>query len=369
MVLSRHSLADHLRFDLRAQNLNAWCRVPGSPFTGALVLQPNPTTLPPVEVAFAPVRLPDGFDTFTFFVQDSGRPPHEHTLTLEIRALSADGDVLAASETHLTSGSETIVTLPFASAPGPKVGCSFRVEFEHFAGGTAYGSARLRYMLAYERNPLVEMCNIVGSDKGTEAYVGTGVPHCYAIDYHRLFAHLRDQEFRLLEIGLETASAATGRTTDAPSLRIWRDYFPHAHIYGYDINDFSFFEQDRTVTFQGDQSSREDLGRFLAEHGEPQFRLVIDDGSHASSHQQISLAVLFRSVEPGGIYVIEDLQWQPFPESPRTIEVLQRYLEGDGIRSPFISEDDAAYLEHTIDSVEIRKPNDAEIGVIRKKAG
>lgn len=171
----------------------------------------------------------------------------------------------------------------------------------------------------------------------------------------------------MLEIGLETPSTDTGNTTDAPSLRVWRQYFPHAHIYGYDINDFSFFEQERTVTFRGDQSSRDDLGRFLAEHGDGGFRLVIDDGSHASSHQQVSLAALFPHVDPGGLYVIEDLQWQPFEESLKTSDFLRRYIDTGAIESPFISADEARELAATIESVDVLKPNDAEIGVIRKR--
>lgn len=368
MVLSRQTSGADYRFDIRGENLNAWCRVPGNPFTGSLVLLPNPVALPPVAVIFGPIDLPEGFDTFTFFLRSPGDPPHEHTLALEVQALDAADRVLADATLHLTSDSRATLTLPFVTPPDPKVAFAFRLGFENFAGGTTYGSVRLSSMLAYERNPLVEICNTAGSDKGTEVHVGKGAPHCYAIDYHQFFSPLRDQEFRLLEIGLETASAETGRPTDAPSLRIWREYFPHSMIYGYDVNDFGFFQQERTVTFQGDQSSRADLDRFIAEHGEQPFRLVIDDGSHASSHQQASLAGLFRHVEPDGLYVIEDLHWQPFVESPTTLEMLQHFLDGGGIRSPFVPDEDARYLEEAIAHVEIRRPNDGEFAVIRKRA-
>jgi hypothetical protein len=369
VVLSRHSDAHQLRFAVRGENLNVWCRVPGSPFAGTLALVPNPTTLPPVAVTFGPVSLPEDFDTITLFIRSPGGPRHDNTLALETQALDADSQVLATTTTQLAGGALATISLRFAPPADRKVALRLALAFEHYAGGNVYGSIRLPDLLAYESNPLVEMSNRAGTDKGTEPYAGTGWPHCYAIAYHRLFSPFREGEFRMLEIGLETPSAGTGKTTDAPSLRVWREYFPNAAIYGYDINDFDFFEQDRTVIFRGDQSSREDLGRFLAENGEQQFKLVIDDGSHASSHQQISLAALFGHVEPGGLYVVEDLQWQPFPESPKTIDFLQRYIEGHGIDSPWISDDERRYLEEEIASVEILKPNDAEIGVIRKRAG
>lgn len=43
----------------------------------------------------------------------------------------------------------------------------------------------------------------------------------------------------------------------------------------------------------------------------PPLRIVIDDASHASRHQQDAFLNLFPIVEPGGLYVIEDLDWQP----------------------------------------------------------
>ena len=118
---------------------------------------------------------------------------------------------------------------------------------------------------------------------------------------------------------------------------------------------------------QGDQSSRDDLERFLSEH-DVEFGLVIDDGSHASSHQQISLGSLFRRVEPGGLYVIEDLHWQPFSETPTTLEILREFVECGQMRSPFLRQDEARYLEGAIDHIEIHRPNDSEFAAIYKKS-
>ena len=154
---------------------------------------------------------------------------------------------------------------------------------------------------------------------------------------------------------------------DAPSLRAWRQFFPNATLYGYDIEDFSGFSQPGTVLFQGDQSSRESLNRFLETYGSPFFRLVIDDGSHASSHQQVALAALFPQVEPGGMYIIEDLDWQPFEESPTTAEMLRNFVARNTIDSPFLRDDEIRYLQGAIDRVAFFKPNDSTFAVIVKK--
>lgn len=367
-VLSRESSGQRFRWGLHGENLNAWCRLPGNPFTHPVMLLPNPPTLDDVSVTFGPVKLPEGFDTFTILLRGAARPPHAHVLRLEIAVRDTDGEVIAEAVHSLPCGTGATSTLRFGRVSDSLVSLAFRIGFEHFDGGETFGGVRIYYMLAYKTNPLVELCNTAGSDKGTEPYVGSGVPHCYAVEYHDLFAPFREDEFEMLEIGLETASKDNASPMDAPSLRVWSEFFPRATIYGFDIHDFGFFEQERTSTFQGDQSSREDLQRFIDEGGEPRFRLVIDDGSHASSHQQISLATLFPHVEPGGIYVIEDLHWQPFEEAPTTLEVLETLRDEGKVRSPFIEAAEARYLEETVASTEIRRPNDSDFGVIRKKA-
>src|SRR5439155_20544892 len=106
----------------------------------------------------------------------------------------------------------------------------------------------------------------------------------------------------------------------------------------YGIDDFGFMTGARTVAVRGDQGARDALSRFVERDGEPGFRIVVDDGSHASSHQQISLAALFPHVEPAGLYVIEDLNWQPYEEPPNTLDVLTRFVESGTIESRFITD-------------------------------
>jgi hypothetical protein len=366
-VLSRHTSAMRHRWNLEARNASAWCRIPGSPFAPGFILFPNPPDLPAVTAEFGPFDLPGGVDTFTFFAASRQRAAHPNTLNVEIAILDGSKTTLARSNSLLQHEDEACLTLTMDAPAGTAIHLSFTVSFEDFLDRSVPGAVEILYGLGYERNPLNDLFNASGSDKGTEIHCMGGVPHCYALDYYRHFAPFREDTFNLLEIGLQNARQDDGLPSDAPSLRGWRGFFPNATVYGYDINDFGFLPLEDTFTFQGDQSSRDDLQRFLATYREPPFRLVVDDGSHVPSHQQISLAALFPSLEPGGMYVIEDLAWQPYPESPRTVDVLQGHIDGGGIDSPFLTEAEAQHLEAAIERIEIYKPNDSESALIWKR--
>ncbi len=158
---------------------------------------------------------------------------------------------------------------------------------------------------------LTELANQFGSDKGDVHFCA----HNYARVYESLLSAVRNQPLRLLEIGLvharmtELALGEQG-TTVCPSLQMWRYYLPASRIFGFDIADFVSISEDRVTIFQGNQGDLTDLDQLINQSGGC-FDLIIDDGSHASHHQQIALGFLFQHLNPGGIYCIEDLHFQP----------------------------------------------------------
>lgn len=158
---------------------------------------------------------------------------------------------------------------------------------------------------------LTQLANRFGSDKGDTVLCA----HTYTRVYESLLAPACDQPLRLLEIGLlhgQTQQTMQGRLDEVgcPSLKMWAEYLPNAEIFGLDIVDFRQLSEPRMTVFQGDQSNPDDLARLASEAGGP-FDIIIDDGSHASHHQQIALASLFEHLAPGGLYCIEDLHYQP----------------------------------------------------------
>lgn len=126
--------------------------------------------------------------------------------------------------------------------------------------------------------------------------------HGYTTYYARHLRRRRRSIKCVLEIGI-----GSDRDPDdgGLSLRMWRNYFPRATIYGVDLFEKRLTGERRIVALQADQSDAESLRRVVS--GCPPFDLIVDDGSHVGQHVITSFEVLFPRLAPGGLYAIEDL--------------------------------------------------------------
>jgi hypothetical protein len=230
-------------------------------------------------------------------------------------------------------------------------------------------------LLTDEPDPLTTLANRFGSDKG-DRHFGR---HRYTRIYSDLFAPLRMLPIRFLEIGLLHPMNARPQghapRSRAPSLEMWRSYFPAAEIIGFDLEDFSALHLSRCKVVQGDMGSRDDLLK-LSQLGP--FDIIVEDASHASHHQQIALGALFPLVAPGGLYIIEDLHWQPaeieIQGLPKTRDILRRAEVTGIIQSQLFSKDECSYLNNNLASIELHDSMDRynpdhrdALGVLRKR--
>jgi hypothetical protein len=179
---------------------------------------------------------------------------------------------------------------------------------------------------------LTDLANASGSDKGT---AGHPSPHHYTRIYDMLLQPHRHSLTNMLEIGLMAGGPEVGGDVDrvvrtAPSVDMWLKFFPEAQVRGFDISDFSWVEHPRFTFVRGDSGVASDLEKAAALGP---FDLIIDDGSHASFHQQLAFKVLFPKLRPGGLYIIEDLQWQsPYyedqlPTTHKTSDVIDNWFK------------------------------------------
>jgi hypothetical protein len=137
----------------------------------------------------------------------------------------------------------------------------------------------------------------------------------YTYTYSDLFNPIKDNVTSVLEIGLGTLNphipssfAGNVRLFDfykpGGSLRVWRDYFPKAQVYGVDIAKDCMFTEDRIQTFLFDSSENEYTDYYL---NNLEFDIIIDDGNHDPKYQIKTLRNLLPKLKDKGYYVIEDI--------------------------------------------------------------
>ncbi|WP_024513195.1 hypothetical protein [Bradyrhizobium sp. ARR65] len=167
-----------------------------------------------------------------------------------------------------------------------------------------------------KKDLLAQLCDKYGSDKGEVKAEGHPYPwpsHTYTDFYSRLFSHCRNNIKRVFECGLGTnnptlVSSMGSEGKPGASLRVWRDYFPNAVVYGADIDQSILFEEERIKTFHVDQLDPETIARFWKNVGVSDFEFMLDDGLHTFEAGACLFEHSIQHLSQDGIYVIEDVQ-------------------------------------------------------------
>jgi 8-demethyl-8-alpha-L-rhamnosyltetracenomycin-C 2'-O-methyltransferase len=130
-----------------------------------------------------------------------------------------------------------------------------------------------------------------GSDIGCN---DKGSNHNYLKDYDKLFKPYQNGG-SILEIGLAMGD----------SIKLWDRYFENATIVGADISVvFTLGEyKNRVVVIQCDATKK----GFLEPIKDFTFDIIVDDGSHMEADQIATFELLKHKMNPGGIYIIEDI--------------------------------------------------------------
>lgn len=117
--------------------------------------------------------------------------------------------------------------------------------------------------------------------------------HSYLDTYENLFKEKKETATKILEIGI----------AEGGSLRLWRDYFQNADIYGIDIADKRFNEEDRITYLFNTNASLFNTNFF-----KDKFDIIIDDGSHDLEDQCVFIEKYLPLLKDDGILIIEDVQ-------------------------------------------------------------
>ena len=188
--------------------------------------------------------------------------------------------------------------------------------------------------------------------------------HGYSKFYEKFFSDKKEKNCNILELGSFYGNACA-------SLFF---YFKHSQIYSGDIYpDLFRYKSKRINNFFIDNSSPDSIKKKLL-NKKISFDIIIEDGGHFLKDQIISLFLLFRKLNSGGLFITEELD---FPdtrkdmninnEKPTLKNILISIIEKKEFDSKYISEDDKRYLLENYAFIEIFKGNVNEVAFIKKK--
>jgi len=178
--------------------------------------------------------------------------------------------------------------------------------------------------------------------------------HKYFNIYEQYFNPYKNQNIKLFEIGI----------LNGESLRIWEKYFNNEKsiFYGVDIdmNQISGTFNDRVIIEKVNQRNREEVITFAEKYGK--FDIIIDDGDHQPLSQQMCFGILFKYLNPKGIYVIEDLhtsynigRLQLDKTQISTIDILMILKNKLQITSDFMKQEEIDFVVNNYEYCDIKR--------------
>jgi 8-demethyl-8-alpha-L-rhamnosyltetracenomycin-C 2'-O-methyltransferase len=151
---------------------------------------------------------------------------------------------------------------------------------------------------------VTELCEIAfkyGADKCPQ------INHMYTPFYYDYFSPMRQTVKKVFEFGIgnRRIKYAIPHYQMGASLRMWRDFFPNAQVYGADYAKGSVFSDERITTYYANEDIKEDIEGLVEKIGSD-IDIVIDDASHHVAQQIFLFKTLMPLLQKGVIYVIED---------------------------------------------------------------
>jgi hypothetical protein len=200
------------------------------------------------------------------------------------------------------------------------------------------------------KNILSELCVKHGSDKGCLDFNKTTLwkwsAHTYSNFYYSLFNHCRENIKLVFECGIGTnnpdvRSNMTINGQPGASLKVWKDYFPNAKIYGADIDKNILFNEDRISTYFVDQLNKETIEKMWQDIKMEDFDIIIDDGLH-NAEANINLFLnSFHKLRKDGVYIIEDVHF-------KNIDIIQNKLSEYNPEVIILSRKDHNYRDNNL---------------------
>ena len=137
----------------------------------------------------------------------------------------------------------------------------------------------------------------------------------YSDYYTEIFHQNKDQIKNVFELGIGSIDKNNQYNMNmlgedykpGASLRVWRDYFKNAEIFGADIDKKTLFNENRITTGYVDQSDPKSILEIFNKFKVKEYDIIIDDGCHRFDETIIFFNNAINKLSVNGIYIIEDI--------------------------------------------------------------
>ena len=218
------------------------------------------------------------------------------------------------------------------------------------------------------------LCELFNSDKGerfTNQYAQPSKKnnqlidaHGYAKIYENYFKEIKKNKMNIIELGAFYGNASAALYF----------YFKNSFIFSADINpDMFLYRSKRIKNFYTDTSSRSSIQENLLKM-DIKFDIIIEDASHMLKDQIISLFMLFKSLQSGGLFIIEEID---FPEKredmrinqnqPDLKTILKKANNNENFSSEYVTDEEKKYFLNNFQSISFFRGNTNEFVIIKKK--
>tara|TARA_B100000963_G_scaffold74040_1_gene62115 strand:+ start:653 stop:1507 length:855 start_codon:yes stop_codon:yes gene_type:complete len=190
--------------------------------------------------------------------------------------------------------------------------------------------------------------------------------HGYSIFYQKYFENLRSNNLKILEVGSFHGNASAALYF----------YFKKSKLFAADIYpDLFRYRSNRIENFYVNSSDENSIQKNIIDKFSDNFDIIIEDAGHSLKDQIISLFMLFKKLNSGGLFIIEELDFPDtrkdmnlMNEKPTLREILLKFKkEKKLLNSNYIQKNDRDNFLDSIESLEIYKGNFNEIAILRKR--
>jgi 23S rRNA U2552 (ribose-2'-O)-methylase RlmE/FtsJ len=177
--------------------------------------------------------------------------------------------------------------------------------------------------------------------------------HSFTDFYDGYFQKFKNDSINILEIGIASGG----------SILTLKNFFKNANIYAIDIEPVSI-SLDLGENVYKYLCNQVDFIKLNNIFNDIKFDIIIDDGSHITSHQQKSLGFLFPFLKKNGIYICEDIHtsikensknYKMIDTTTTTLEIFENFNKTGIYKCDIIDSEQNNYINNNIDSLTIYK--------------